>query len=394
MTITNYILNGPPRKQYRDEESYKQDAELSIFRLLSYIESNDLPLTKVAREHLEEIKRRNPDLRLPKDADLAAAEVEVEWGRSEFTIEEILKKQPKEVARLLKEYEGHWERSRRDLCEIVGKACRRNSNWCLQLLGEIKESVTELPDDSLNPIMWGLRSKERGEEETWKIEHVKKLFVLLEKMIDERPEAKFLDGLASLVESWEKDLDLGLDLWGNLTRRLSVIFATFDYERAEEDGPIEWIQRAINHPFGTLTELYLECANKAISSQAKSGEKYDLDAEILRFFEYTTQNYAAGTRYALCLLARHLGWLEAVVPNWTEKNLVPLFYRDNNRELTIVLWSGYLWGRTLSRYLSERFRDSYLHAATYYRDFAKQEQEGFVVHVAGLAWFGNIQLLS
>lgn len=42
--------------------------------------------------------------------------------------------------------------------------------------------------------------------------------------------------------------------------------------------------------------------------------------------------------------------------------------------------------------MSERFGNTYLNAARHYKEFANSEQEGLIVHVAGLIWFKDIDI--
>jgi hypothetical protein len=387
--LIDHVLKGPPTENV--EEDLKERLKYDVFELLEYLQESGLELTNSGKRQLEEMKNNHPKWELSPDADISAP---FHIGRHEnpFTVEEIHSKKPSEVSEILKSYEGSWERSRRDLCITVGMTCHQYPDWALELFGSLKNIIKELPADTINPIISGLQLSDDVDKAAWDKEGGHNLLNLLEIMISEKPEAEFWTGLPSLLKNWLKILKIDADFWGKLAKKLVEIFIFFDYQREKEKIPVEWFQRSANHPYGDLTELYLEHAYQLIINQKEKGIKFELDSKTLDFFTYTIKNYALGSRYGVCILGHWLGWLEAVAPEWTEKNLIPIFYWDDNKERALVSWSGYLWNRRLSRFLSEGFSDTYLNAGRHYKEFANSEQEGLIVHVAGLLWFKDIDI--
>lgn len=390
--IMRRILLGPsPEKADAAEspEDSERDEELEnhkIFTQLKYLEDSGFELTEIGKKRLEEIKNKYPDWRLREDPDIASPSY-AGWHRNKFSIEEIYAMAPREVAEMLRDYRGTWERERRDLSEAVGETCRQYPERGLEIFGYLKTIAKELPEDTINPIIWGIqRTNENGRKE-WDKKQAHQLLIILEEMIAIRHEAQFWTSLPSLVENWYKIFAVGPDFWGTLAKKMATIFTSFDYEREEKEPRIEWMQRAINHPYGELTELYLNYAHKIVADQEKDGNKYEINEEILQFFESTIQHYAEGTRYGVCILGQWLSWLEAVAPAWTKKILIPIFYWTANEERALVAWSGYLFNRTISNSLSESFNDTYLISAKHYEKFADDEQDGLITHVAGLIWF-------
>jgi hypothetical protein len=270
--------------------------------------------------------------------------------------------------------------------------CHQYPDWALERFIYLKNNIKELPPDTINPIISGLQLSDEGDKATWNKDQGHDLLRILEIMISERPEAEFWTGLPSILKNWLKILKIDTDFWTKLAKKLVEIFTFFDYQREKEKIPVEWFQRSANHPYGDLTELYLEHAYQLIMDQKEKGIKFELDSETLNFFAQTIKNYGPGSRYGVCILGHWLSWLEVVVPDWTEENLIPIFYWDDNEERALVCWSGYLWDRRLSRSLSERFRDTYLNAVRHYNELANSEQEGLIVHVAGLIWFKEIDI--
>jgi hypothetical protein len=387
--LINYVLKGPPTEDVKEDS--KDRLEYDVFQILEYLQKSGLELTGSGEKRLEEMKIKYPKWKLRRDADISAP-FYTEWRKNPFTVEDIYATKPSELAKMLKDYEGSLERSRRDLCITVGITCRQYPDWTLELFSCLRNIIKELPSDTINPIVSGLQLSDESDKGAWDKERGQNLLKILELMISERPEAEFWTSLPSILKNWLKILKIDTDFWGRSAKKLREIFTFFDYQRKKEKIPVEWFQRSANHPYGDLTELYLEHAYQLIVDQKEKGIKFELDSDSLDFFTYTIKNYALGSRYGVCILGHWLGWLEAVSSEWTEKDLIPVFYWEDNKERALVSWSGYLWSRTLARSLSERFSDTYLKAADHYKEFADSEQEGLIVHVAGLIWFKNIDI--
>jgi hypothetical protein len=100
--------------------------------------------------------------------------------------------------------------------------------------------------------------------------------------------------------------------WTEIGIRLAALFEAFDYERTEEKEPIEWHQRAINHPYGDVTELFLNLAQQQVNVLLRSEKPLTLDLQAEQFFSTIVAKYNCGSRYGLCLLAQRLRWMEAV----------------------------------------------------------------------------------
>jgi len=387
--LINYVLKGPPTENVK--ENLNDRLEHDVFEILEYLQESGLELTNSGKERLEEIKIKHPKWKLRPNADVSAP-FYTEWHKNPFTAEEIYAKKPSELAKMLKDYEGSFERSRRDLCITVGRTCRRYPDWALEIFNSLRSIIKELPSDTINPIISGLQLSDEGDKAAWEKDQAQKLLSIIEIMVSERPEAGFWTGLPSIIKNWLKILKIDTDFLTKLAKKLVGIFTFFDFQREKKKIPVEWFQRSANHPYGDLTELYLEHAYQLIIGQKEKGIRFELDSETLDFFTHTVKNYAPGSRYGVCILGHWLGWLEAVAPEWTEKDLIPVFYWDHNEEQALVSWSGYLWNRRLSRSLSERFSDTYLSAARHYKEFADSEREGLIVHVAGLIWFKDIDI--
>jgi len=388
--ILEYILKGRPQREDENQQEYKLKMDYKIYDFLKYLESANLPLTENGLKRLAEIKRKHPDLEYDPD-DMRRPKVQVRQHQNEFSVEEIYTKSPKELGDLLKTHEETFERSYRDLCEIIGASCAQHPDWCVERLEYFTEIVTELPQEAMNYILWGLRV-DKNEKKPWTDVHIMDLLRILRVLIDKRPDGNFWHSLPNTLENWYEKYHLNLDYWHDLSEKLIEIFKDFDFERGKEKGASDWTGWAINHPLGTLTNLYLKYAQQLINQQSDEKKEYQVDTRIIKFFSLITENYEKGTRFGLTLIAERLRWFEFVLPDWTKEKLLPKFYLGDNSEQSIVVWSGYLWSRQLSLDLSAHFNETYLSITPHFNDFDKGEQEGLVIHVAALVWFMETKL--
>ena len=205
-------------------------------------------------------------------------------------------------------------------------------------------------------------------------------------MMERMPRPSMWSSLPSLMQTLIEKFGIPVETWNELAIRLASIFEAFDYEREEETRPIEWRHRAINHPYGNTTELYLTLVQQHVKTLSAAGKALDIEPNADNFLSHLVAHYNIGSRYGLCLVAPWLSWIEAVSPK-----LADAFYSDfewiREEERSLVAWSGYLWSNTLSRKLVDNFERTYLSAAKHHSDLASQERRALAQHVSAVFWF-------
>ena len=379
--ISAAILAGPPPQLLAGKDD---DGEWHIFEMLAFLDSEELPLPLEAQRKLAEIRKRHPEWKPKKYPGIS---IWMEPGRvgKTVTIDEIKSVAPGEIPNRIKTSEKTLE-SRRDVCETVGAAIGRDPEWGWRVMDALQDNVENLPLDAINPILWGIRATLT--DNTIKIDKAGVLTLLdkFRSMVEKRPIPLMWSSLPSLMQNLVAKFELSIESWNGLAIQLASLFEDFDYEGSEEEKPIEWRHRAINHPYGDTTELYLTLARQHVNALSTADKPLALEPHAESFFCHILAHYNVGSRHGLCLLAPWLSWMEAVSPKFAESFYL-VFGWMSDGERPLVAWSGYLWSNTVSRRLVQDFETTYIPAAKRHNEFASQERRGLAIHVSTVFWF-------
>jgi hypothetical protein len=345
--ISSALLSGPP-PELLDEEG-EDEKDRNIFEMLTFLESEHLPLFPDAQYKLAAIREQHPEWKSAKFPGLSMW-VESPASNEGIAADEIDSAAPEGIADQIILFQEKLGKSRRGLCEAIGVRIGRHPQWGLQVMDVLQGNIQNMPADAINPILWGIRATVTDNSSKITADDVRILFDRFFAMIERMPTPSMWSSLPSLMQTLVEKFGLAVESWNELAIRLVSIFEAFDYEREEEAGPIEWRHRSINHPYGDTTELYLTLAQRHVNTLSAAGKSLSLESHAESFFSHMLTHYNIGSRYGLCLVAPWLSWIEAVSPKF-----VDLFYPDfewvREEERSLVAWSGYLWSNTLSRKL-------------------------------------------
>jgi hypothetical protein len=381
--LTGYVVAGPPEAVEQNEQQRGRD----VFEILVFLESTNIPLPGKAKNRLGQIREKYPEWKARAYPGLTHYPVEVVRHEPAFSVAEILQIPPDEIAQHFTKHQDGAYRSARDFYETVGAAIVQDPAWGLAALQNIQAHLSTIPK-SLNPTLWGMRARISATSAEQGAIVGPQILGMFQAMLRQRPEPEFWSSLATVIREMHDCWKVKTSLWHELAMTLADVVADFDSEQ-EEEVPVEWIQRAINHPIGEMTELYLKVAQTKVAEDSKEGTGYTLESHSREFFERVLSKFAKGTRYGLCLLAQHLSWFEAIDRQWAVEKLLPYFDWSKGENQALIAWSGYLWSRVLSRSLVARFEDSYLPTVKHWQMLAEVERAGFSSHVAAIVWFGE-----
>ena len=151
-------------------------------------------------------------------------------------------------------------------------------------------------------------------------------------------------GLSYVTEIIDEANELALELWTKVDGSSSGLL----------DG--DWLQRAVNHPAGTLTQYWLQSlAIWRENQETRPGKLVGLYREI---FTKVTNEPSNSARYGRAVLASRMSFILAVDAEWTKKCLLPHFDSKCIFDRQAV-WHGFLYG-ILNPFVADTMRESFL----------------------------------
>ncbi len=181
-------------------------------------------------------------------------------------------------------------------------------------------------------------------------------------------------GLSYVTEIINEANKLAFELWDKVDESSSGLLGG------------DWLNRAINHPAGTLTQYWLQ--SLAIwheNQEARPGKLVGLYREM---FTKVTNEPSNSARYGRAVLASRMSFILAVDAEWTKRCLLPHF--DSKRKFDRqAVWHGFLCG-SLNPYVADTMRDSFIsgvHSLDILFKGLDQARQEFVKFYAWMAIF-------
>jgi hypothetical protein len=166
------------------------------------------------------------------------------------------------------------------------------------------------------------------------------------------------------LEAVSKSLDRHENIFLDLCRRVLAL--------ADDDGvnTEQFVNRAINHPIGHVTQALL---NVWFKREPSDGDR--LPAELEPFFTQLCDTDVARFRHGRVLLASRLIALFRVDRPWTEVHLLPLFDWTIDALEARAAWEGFLWSPRLYAPLLVAFKEQFLETAHRYSELSESAQQ-------------------
>ena len=261
--ITSAILMGPPEKLLKQEDR-GEGKERDIFEILAFLESKQAPLLPDSSHKLDQIRKLHPEW-VPAKFPGLSMWVESRPSDGGGAANEMSSVAPEGIVEKIVKSHETVPSSVREACEAIGVRIGREPQWGLSALDAIHLNLSSLPASAINPILWGIRATIT--DNSSRLDHGSVL-LLLDKFLEmtaNDPEPEIWTSLPSLLCTIAAKFGLATDAWNQLGIRLASVFQGFDYERSDEGSPVDWRQRAINHPHGDVTELYIRAARHHVN---------------------------------------------------------------------------------------------------------------------------------
>jgi len=379
--LIRLIIKGP-KNFIRMPETKKTQIESHQCLILEKLKKEKYKIFIDGENYLIKLYKNNPD-----------------WKPKPKTSQEILKKKknidemiPEEIINefLLNKPDDPY--INRKAPETIGVKCSKKFSFCKELFELFIPNINHITSSFISPIIWGIRPGENSNEISWSVEEQNQFVKILDNLIEIKSDAEIWNSLPSLFERWQKIMVTIPEEWIVFLYKIAKLLYDFDYKTENMDRPAEWLQRAINHPYGRITEIYIKEAIEEIKMKKIEGRKLNLNINIINFFDYTVSNYANGTRHGLCLISHYLVWLSSIELEWTQNNLYPQFIGDENSEKFLVVWSGYLWSKSISSSLIIEIKWSYLKIIKRFMELGRDERNGLMNHISYIFWTQKAEL--
>lgn len=394
--LMDHVLKGPQR-EVREEDEEEEEAveqEASVLEIIAYLAKQGLPLSSRAAQMLANARESDRPIR-DNPPERVGMTYWVESGSIDrpatSAFRDIQSRPAGETVADLLQYEGRWDQTKRDFAEAVGLTCARHPTWAIEAWKALKKHHQSPSPEVTNPWFWGFRAGIGSIGDTPKewVDNAKAIVDVWRLLIVAFPNPECWYSIPGCLIDFAKAAALSKDDTKPLVNDLAKLFLDFDFDRQSKDSekPVEWLNAAINHPLGVLIEWQLNLAQDVISEEVRAGRQWQLGTHFLELFDGVASSTGRGARYGLCIMAHRLAWLEAVLPDWTEEKILPLFSWKAHPNRASAAWDGYLWGRGLSRLIKENFVDTYAVTALHIGNLGKEARKGLMSHIAGICWY-------
>ena len=150
---------------------------------------------------------------------------------------------------------------------------------------------------------------------------------------------------------------------------------------------VDWLQKAINHPSGTLAEFWAESI--ALWCRQQGMPPHALNGEYRAALTSIVQDDSDAGKLGRTVLVRYLPLLLWVDETWTRQNLIPLL--DPSSGDFLSAWDGLTYCRPMAPQAAELLRGPFLKAVGHIdHELTGSRQKRFITkYTALLTWFAS-----
>ncbi len=351
------ILAGPPREMYKAEiepETWMQIQDRGIWLRLAKVAEAGAILGARGAARLETLSDRHPNWQL---AENERDEFSTWMGEGSDWTEFVTT--PRETSELLEwlkadEVVDAWQRD--DWSQI----CREDFDAVATALSEVAQEG-----------FWPAR-RWREALQAWSDESEDKLidrsWVAMASVLNEAPDA-VLQALSSGFSWWlhvvsKHSAKVEETMFFSLCDRVLAL----DYDDEDESG--DPVGRAINHPVGLVTQALIQWWYRE-SLKDGQGLADSLGDKFTRICDPELRNL----RHGRVLLASNVIALFRVDPEWTTRNLLPLFEWQESQEQARLAWVGFLRSPRLYRPFLDAVKQAFLETAHHYAKLGRHKRQ-------------------
>ena len=351
------ILVGPPREMYKAEiepETWEHIQDRDIWLRLAKVAVTGATLSLQGAARLESLSARHPKWQLAeneRDEFLTWMGDGSDWHEFVTT--------PRETGELLE-----W------LKADEGVDAWQRDDWsdrCREDFDVVAAALSEVARDGIWPTRpwrialqaWSDDSNDELTDRSW---------IDMAPLVSEAP-GTVLHALSHQVSWWLRAVaKISAPANESMLFSLCDRLLELDYEDEDESGDPSG--RAINHPVGLVTDALLQWWYRG-PLRDRLGLADSLNDAFTRICDTTLSNL----RHGRVLLATNAIALFRVDPDWTTKNLLPLFEWKESQEQARLAWVGFLRSPRLYRPFLDAVKQPFLETASHYEKLGQHKSQ-------------------
>ena len=372
-TLEAMILQGPPRKMFRDGIEQDDWSYLQVWNIwlrLAKLTVADVVLNKKAMKFFENISKENSSWKLAKNERDEFSSWTSGTGDPDYEEQQQVDTAPhkrKDLVDWLKKHISKSDRRDRDYpfyADTWRNVCQKhllNSGYALLDLSSKYSELINRWNETFNTWSEGKLPK-----------HSWRYFAL---SIRDMP-IEFLNKTIHSITRWLREVACSLDKHEDIF--LDICGKILDLPL--EDGMItdDPIRQAINHPAGKIAEAIL---NLLFRQEQKDNNL--LSEKYREIFTWMCDSNEDRFRCGRVTLASHAISLFRIDQQWCEDNLLPLFDWENTVEAQAA-WAGFLRHPRIFWPLMIAFKSFFLETSSHYQElrYGQERFAQFLTYVA------------
>lgn len=193
----------------------------------------------------------------------------------------------------------------------------------------------------------------------------------------------------AILDAWHKNLPAGDDL-ADIRSRLGEIwrFGTDAWfaDTGIDGDRVTWLDHALNHWSGSLTQLLLQCAHVDANDSDEAHHGLPDDLKQIAAAMLAEEGFAGNC--ARAVLIGKLDFLHIVDREWTQANLLPLLDPTHGAERAAKYWECFvLQGQRTVGMLEDGLADLFARMLPYVEHFEDHARRMYFEHFAAIACF-------
>lgn len=355
--VCNSIMNGPPRRMFREElEDTRWDGLVNreIWLRLKKFQIAGGRLTSDAEARVDELSSEHPNWHLEPDA---RDEFPFWMGSDNETLGRDRVVLPRKKTQLVQALatrptkpvwqEDNW----REICEVAPRGAMSaltllaaQDTWPISVWREALQVFSEEKLSQLSFRHLGRQLLDAPAEVFHELAHTLSWWLrIATNHVPQRPNQTWLQLIDRMLDCYSSD------------------------SRIEDQDPVH---AAINHPIGHAAEALISWWYRS-QPKLKEGLSEPLKIRLARMADVQTFRLPHGR----VIMAGHLNSLYLVDPDWTTEKLLPCFDWKIDRYEAKGAWEGYLWSPRISVDLLQAFKGYFLTTSNYYEQLGKHDRQ-------------------